>query len=125
MELLNKNHVKYQREYSFNDLRGSHNVPLRFDFCIFRNNKILALLEWDGEQHFKYTKYFHKTKLDFMRQKEWDRRKNSYCLMHNIPLIRIPFWDLDNITFSAIFNNDKYLVKSKYHNDYLMKEVIK
>lgn len=123
--ILNAYNIKYLREYSFPDLVGLKNTPLRFDFAIFKENKILFLIEIDGEQHFKFTKHFHKTTLDFMKAREWDRKKNSYCLVKRIPLIRVPYWDLDKLTFNSLFSNPNYRVKDKYHNDYLINGGVK
>lgn len=125
MEILKQNRIPFQREVSFKGLNGLKNVPLRFDFAIFKGQKLIALLEYDGEQHFKFTKHFHKSIFDFKRAREWDRRKNSYCLTHGIPLIRIPYWDLENLTFNSLFSNPNYRVKNKYHNDYLINGGVK
>lgn len=53
---------------------------------------------------------------------EWDRRKNSFCLMNNIPLIRIPYWDLEQLTLKKVLTEEKYRVKSKYHTDELIRQ---
>lgn len=45
--------------------------------------------------------------------------------MHQIPLIRIPYWTLDKLTLQDIFYNPDYLVKNKYHNDNLIKYGVK
>lgn len=119
MEILKQNRISFKREASFKDLNGLKGIPLRFDFAIFKNNKIIVLIEYDGIQHFKFTKHFHKTIFDFKKAQEWDRKKNSYCLVKGIPLIRIPYWDLDNLTFETLFSNQDYRVKDKFHNDYL------
>ena len=55
---------------------------LPFDFYI--NDKYIV--EYDGEQHFKNTKFF-----DFYKCKKHDLIKNKYCFDNNIPLIRIPY----------------------------------
>lgn len=120
--ILKANHVQYQKEYTFKDLVGQHNKPLRFDFAIFKNNKLIFCLEYDGKQHFEYTPYFHKNIFNFYRQQEWDRRKNKYCLLNNIPLVRIPYWDFETFTFQDILFNPKYRVNSKYFNDNLKNE---
>lgn len=125
MEILKQNRISFQREVSFKDLNGLKNVPLRFDFAIFKDRKLIALIEFDGEQHFKFTKYFHKTVLDFMKAREWDRKKNAYCLAKKITLIRVPYWDLDKLTFNSLFSNPNYRVKDKYHNDYLINGGVK
>ena len=113
-ELLRAAHLQYKQEVSFKDLKGSRQ-PLRFDFIIYEKNKII-LLEYDGEQHFMFTQYFHKSSLDFRRQKEYDIRKNKYCLNKKIPLIRIPYWALDNLTLDKIFSTPEFIVRTPYHN---------
>lgn len=118
--ILDKNNISYQREIIFTDLVGLNNIPLRFDFALYKNNKIQCLLEADGEQHFKYIKYFHKNPMGFRKAKEWDRRKNAYCLKKKIPLIRVPYWDYDKLSLSSLFSTKKYYVSNKFHNDYLI-----
>lgn len=120
-KILQQNNISFKREVSFNDLNGCNNTPLRFDFVIYKNNNIFCIIETDGEQHFKFVKHFHKNVFGFKKSLEWDRRKNKYCLVHNIPLIRIPYWDYDTITFKQIFTEPSYQVKTKYHNDILIK----
>lgn len=67
-----------------------------------------------------YVPHFYKTRQDFLKAKERDRLKNSYCLAHQIKLIRIPYWELDTIkNYSELFN-PKFVVKNKYHNDYII-----
>lgn len=82
-------------------------------------------MEVDGAQHFHYVPHFHKSQLGFMRQKEWDRKKNSFCLMHRIPLIRIPYWDIENLTLNDIFTNKTYRVTNKDHNILLAKREVR
>ena len=121
IDILNANNIFFKREVSFNDLKGINNNLLRFDFAIYRNNRLFCLLEIDGEQHFKFIKHFHKTIFGFKKSLEWDRKKNKYCLVHNIPLLRIPYWDYDSLTFKKIFTESSYKVTTKYHNDNLIK----
>ena len=125
MDILKQHRISYKREISFPDLHGQKNSLLRYDIGIYRNNQLFALIEIDGAQHFKFVKHFHKTPLEFMKSREWDRRKNNYCLLHNIPLIRIPYWDLDTLTFEKIFSTKEYIVKTKYHNDILINRGVK
>lgn len=120
-DILKQNKISFQREVSFNDLYGLGNNLLRFDFAIFKQNQLICLIEYDGEQHFKFVKHFHKNVFNFKKAKEWDRRKNKYCLIHNIPLIRVPYWDYDTLTFKKIFTESSYRVTTKYHNDNLIK----
>lgn len=124
--LLNTHDIRFEREVSFSDLRSLKGKVLRFDFVLYDNRGgIIACIETDGQQHFQQVKHFQKTVFQFKQTKEWDRRKNSYCLRKQIPLIRIPYWEIDNLTFNSLFSNPKFRVTSIYHNDYLAQEVIK
>lgn len=38
-------------------------------------------------------------------QQERDHRKNQWCLSHNIPLVRIPYWERDNITLEMLMGD--------------------
>lgn len=105
--------IKFEREKQFKDL---HNGYYRFDFYLpFLN----TIIECDGEQHFRYTSRFHKNKSDFTKAQERDRQKNSYCLAKGIKLYRIPYWEFDNIHNLSDLFNVKFLVTSKWHNDFL------
>ena len=53
----------------------------------------------------------------FLRQQENDRRKISYALANNIKMYIIPYWEKENIKNSQDIFQDKFLVKSKWHND--------
>jgi len=51
------------------------------------------LIEVDGEQH--YSQYrFEDNELKFADRIYNDAIKNSYCEDNNIPLLRIPYWDI-------------------------------
>ena len=52
-----------------------------------------------------------------MKGQEHDRRKNSYCLANNSPLYRIPYWEIKNLKNPSDIFIDKFLVKSRWHND--------
>lgn len=125
IEIFNKNNINFKREISFEHLVGNKQVPLRFDFGLFKSGKLICLVEVDGPQHYKFIKYFHKNQSNFLKAKEWDRRKNKFCLLNKIPLIRIPYWDLDNLTLEKILTTKEYRVTSKYHNDYLINGGVK
>jgi len=89
-QLLDGAKVRYRREVSFPDLSGD-TLPLRFDFALFRDNKLSHLLEYDGEQHFKYYPGFHKSKEVFELHQKYDKLKDKYCKKHNIKLIRVSY----------------------------------
>ncbi|MDF2700953.1 MAG: hypothetical protein K0Q49_2517 [Haloplasmataceae bacterium] len=94
-EYLDTRNIFYDREFIFDDLFGDY-FPLRFDFAIFKdneNNKLKYLIEYDGEFH--YIPVMGQQRLE--TQQRYDGYKNEYCQKNNIKLIRIPYWDFDNI----------------------------
>ena len=56
-QLLKEHSIEYIREYSFSDLVDD--LPLRFDFAIFKNNQLLCLIEFQGEQHYNPSNGFY------------------------------------------------------------------
>ena len=97
--LLNKG-INYEREYTFNDLKGLKGGLLRFDFAILdENNDIQFLLEYDGEFHYQPIEGEDALQV----QQIHDKFKDEYCLSNNISLVRIPYWERDNML--EIINN--------------------
>ena len=93
MDCLIFNGIEFIDEYVFPDLPKS-----RFDFAIIENGKVVRLIEFDGEQHYKDVKQWGGLEL----QQERDKVKNEYALSNNIPLVRIPYWERDKITLEMI-----------------------
>jgi len=83
-KLLRKYNTKYKREYTFPDLKSDKGYPLRFDFAVFKNNKLSHLIEYDGEQH--HTKDNNWYTEDLV---ENDKRKNKYCKLNSVKLRRL------------------------------------
>jgi hypothetical protein len=90
---LIKNNIEYKHEYSFSDCLGKKNHPFRFDFYLPKLNKVI---EYDGAGHFRDL-IFGSHKVSNKEINKNDKIKSSYCLSHNIPLIRIPYWEFKNI----------------------------
>lgn len=89
--VLNKNNIEFIKEYKFEDCKFKASLP--FDFYLPNLN---ICIEFDGEYHYKAIDYFGG--LDkFISRKINDTIKNKYCKDNNIKLIRIPYWDLNNI----------------------------
>ena len=86
--LLEKLYINYETQYTFDDCKSVY--VLRFDFAIINENKLLGLIEYDGKQHFEPIEFFGGED-GFNKTKERDQIKNTYCKLHNIPLLRIPY----------------------------------
>lgn len=84
-KLLDEFGIKYQREFSFNDLKSIKNRVLRFDFAIFDSkNNLTHLIEFDGPQHYDLTNNYYTE--DLVKN---DALKNAYCRDKGIKLIRL------------------------------------
>lgn len=90
--LLEENKVSYLFQYYTNDCRGKRTLP--FDFAILDNNdNLIKLIEFDGQYH-----YFSIRGEEQLKHQQFsDKIKDEYCRTHNIPFLRIPYWELDNI----------------------------
>jgi hypothetical protein len=45
--------------------------------------------------------------------------------MHKIPLIRVPYWDLEDLTLKKVLSEPSYRVKSKYHIDEIKRQGVR
>ena len=107
LNILKNSNIVYQMEYS---IPGEYDgYPYRFDFAIFKDDKLVHLIEFDGEQHYKSGSGYMSQEV-LQKRQERDKKKNEYALSNNIPLVRIPYWERDNITLDLIMS-DKYLVR--------------
>ena len=98
-EIENNNNIYFIPQIKFDRLLGLGGCLLSYDFYI---PKLNYLIEYDGEFHYKaIRKYKNEPMKDaeerFKKQQIHDKLKNEYCKKHNIKLIRIPYWDFDNI----------------------------
>ena len=87
---LIENNINFIPQKYFNGLIGLGNGLLSYDFYLSQYN---LLIEYDGEFHYQIVY----SKEDYIRQKEHDRRKNEYAKLNDIRLLRIPYWDFDNV----------------------------
>lgn len=86
--ILKQLNIEFQEQYKIPEL--SH--YMRFDFALFKNKNLYALIEYDGRQHFEPVAIWG-GESQFKEQQERDKRKDEYCKAKEIPLIRIPYTD--------------------------------
>lgn len=97
MDSLNIEYI-FNRCY-FNDLVGLNGGLMRPDFII---PSLKIWIEYDGIQHFE-AKSFNTKMSEQQVQEEYNRTvqndqiKNQYAKANNWILVRIPYWDYDNI----------------------------
>lgn len=95
--ILDKFNLSYIPQYKFDDCRDKN--PLPFDFYL---DDMDTALEVDGEGHYMPIKYSSSwtdedTIDNFNLIKKHDKIKTNYCLNNNIKLIRIPYYERNNI----------------------------
>lgn len=98
-KLLEEANIPFQVQKTFDTCRFEDtNALARFDF--FVDGKYL--IEYDGEQHFYYSDKGWATEEKFKKTIERDKFKTKWCQDNNIPLIRIPYTQYDNLTIKDL-----------------------
>lgn len=86
-EFLESNKINFEQEKRFDDCRDKK--PLPFDFYLPDDHLII---EFDGQHHYENMNYGN-----LETTMAHDKTKNDYCKSHNIDLLRIPYWEGNNI----------------------------
>ena len=84
--MLTQGGIAFVAEYTPGDLPGRY----RFDFAVFRQEKLAYLIAYDGVLHTTYSGRGWDTEARFLRTQASDGLKNAYCARKGIPLLRIP-----------------------------------
>lgn len=113
--LTEHNIIFIQDKPYFSDLIVPSGGIGRFDFILLKGDKPYRIIEFDGRQHYEETTFF-KNSLEDIKMN--DEVKNRYALKQNIPLVRIPYTELNKITYELLMG-DKYLVTSNNQNSEL------
>lgn len=107
IKILQANNIQYIHDkVYFTDLINNTGHPLRYDFILLNNNKPYRLIEFDGEQH---QTGWAKDVDSLQKIQKHDQIKNEYAIKNNIPLVRIPYKERDNITLELLLS-DKCLI---------------
>ena len=101
-KVLDKWKLSKTIQYRYNDCRDI--IPLPFDFYL---NEYNILIEVDGEGHYMPIRRGSMTDNDAENQlrkiQYHDKIKTEYCESNHIILIRIPYWERDDIEY-YLFN---------------------
>lgn len=92
---LDANNIRYIYQHTFSDCKNIH--VLEFDFYL-PDQRII--IEYDGKQHYEPFNYFETEEKNIKAFKDGqyrDRLKDEYCKKNSIRMIRIPYWDFNNI----------------------------
>ena len=93
---LKENNINYEVQKLFKECSYKRMLP--FDFYLPDHN---ICIEYDGQQHYDIIDFSGKNQKraeeQFKQTQKKDNIKTQYCLDNNIKLIRIPYWEFDNI----------------------------
>ena len=105
INLLIQNNIFYEKEKKFNNCKSDKGYFYRFDFYV--NNQYI--IEFDGMQHYSENKVGWNESLSEIQKRDND--KTEWCKNNNIPLIRIPYWHLNNLTIEDLcLNTSKFII---------------
>lgn len=94
-ELLESNNIAFEQQKRFLECTDKRQLP--FDFYLPNYN---LCIEYDGEFHYLKRSHDWKTKNPdeslFYVQRH-DQIKDEFCQNHGIELLRIPYWEKDNL----------------------------
>lgn len=111
--VLRENNIQYIKEYSFENLVGEKGNKLRFDFAVFQNNQLSFLIEVDGKQHYTGPEATWTQTHSLEEIIHYDKLKNEYCLAHNIPLKRIPYFLLGVVNKDTLLEDNKFNISKE------------
>lgn len=88
--------IKHILQYRFDDCKDKYTLP--FDFYLPDYN---TCIEYDGEQHYRPVNFGgvsnEEAQRNFEITQKHDKIKTEYCKQHKINLIRIPYFEKNNI----------------------------
>ncbi len=96
----------------------------RYDFYFIYQNKEY-LVEYDGQQHFQYTPFFHNNQTTFKKRQNDDIMKTNHALKQGYNLIRIDYTQLNNISFHlncALSSQDRLYLSTPIIYEYCLIE---
>lgn len=98
-KLLLENNISFIQQKTFDSCRFPDTAAkARFDF--FVNNQYI--IEFDGIQHFQNSTGGWNTAEHLTKTQTHDKYKNLWCKQNNIPIIRIPYNKLNNLTIQDL-----------------------
>lgn len=108
-EFLDKYNIVYEKNKKFIGCKDKRS--LYFDFWL---SSYGICLEFDGAQHYKEVPYWDK-KYDLSDRQRRDAIKTKYCEENDIILLRIPYWEKDNI--ESILSDWLFLNEDERNDD--------
>ncbi len=73
-------------------------IKLYFDFYL---PELRVLIEVQGEQHYKFNKFFHKNEASFLDQKYRDSLKNQWANTNNFKLLQFSYKEIPKLSVKS------------------------
>ena len=99
--ILEVNNIDFVEQYRIPSCKDKYTLP--FDFAIFKDDKLICLIEYDGKQHFEPIKIFG-GESGFNDTTHRDSIKNDFCKNNNLTLLRLPYYLTDDEIEDKILN---------------------
>lgn len=97
-QILGDLQISFSKEIRFSDCKDKKSLP--FDFGLYWKNKLVGLIEYNGNIHYRgFNSYWDEdedgnhSRIDSM--KKHDQMKLDYCKSKKIPLLVIPYYEKD------------------------------
>lgn len=87
---LKDNKIEYLIRQRVDGISSTKTYHVFIDFIIFIED-IVIWIEYNGKQHYKFSKFFHKSLEGFENQLNRDERIKDYCRNNSIKLLEIPY----------------------------------
>lgn len=111
---LDESRISYEKEKTFIDCINQKKLP--FDFYLSDYN---ACIEVDGIGHFRPVAFGgnkEEAQNIYNQRIINDSIKNKYCKDNNIPLLRIPFWEIEKGNYKELIDNFILSIESNDFN---------
>lgn len=94
-QYVKRNSINYKPHYKISQCRGVG--ILEFDCAVFdKVGNLKYIIEYDGQNHFRQKSIYGGEK-GLLEIQHRDRIKDEFCKENGIRLIRIPYWERENI----------------------------
>ena len=87
---LRSHDISFESNVRNPNIQGRTQNYVLIDFCFAYSGKEIWI-EYNGIQHYKYDKFYHKSDKDYFNQKQRDDNVRRYCKENNIVFIEIPY----------------------------------
>ena len=71
--ILKENNIQYISEFCVPELNNA-----RFDFALLKDKKIIRIIEFDGEHHYKEVSFHKDNRYTLKDRQERDKKKNEW-----------------------------------------------